>query len=107
MKTYYPNDVTGLFASLLQDKRVRTAVPFDTKLSEIVANLKTAIDSATDPSARSAYLSVVADVSGTTIQQVMQDYNCTEHEAKAARQGLLAAEAVPDWIVRNVPRLWA
>ena len=85
LKTYYPNDVTGLFASLLQDKRVRTAVPFDTILSEIVANLKTAIDSATDPSVRRAYLSVVADVTGTTIQQVMQDYNCTEHEAKIAR----------------------
>ena len=107
LKTYYPSDSTGLFASLLQDKRVQTAIPSDTKLSEIVANLKTAINSATDPSVRRAYLSVAADVNGTTIQQVMQDYNCTEHEAKAARQGLLAAEAVPDWIVRNVPRLWA
>ena len=37
LKTYYPHDVTGLFASLLQDKRVRTAIPSDTKLSEIAA----------------------------------------------------------------------
>jgi hypothetical protein len=37
LKFYYPNDSTGLFASLLQDKRVRTAIPSDTKLSEIVA----------------------------------------------------------------------
>ena len=85
MKTYYPNDVTGLFASLLQDKRVRTAIPSDTKLAEIVANLKTAIDSATDPSVRRAYLSVVADVSGTTIQQVVRNFNCTGHEAQEAR----------------------
>jgi phage tail sheath gpL-like len=85
LKHYYPSDSTGLFASLLQDKRVQTAIPSDTKLSQIVANLKTAIDSATDPSVRRAYLSVVADVTGTTIQQVMRDYNCTEHEAKDAR----------------------
>jgi hypothetical protein len=85
LKTYYPNDVAGLFASLLQDKRVRTAIPSDTILSETVANLKTAIDSTTEPSVRRAYLSVVADVTGTTIQQVMRDYNCTEHEAKDAR----------------------
>ena len=50
VKTYYPNDVTGLFASLLQDKRVRTAIPSDTKFSGIVANVETAINSATDPS---------------------------------------------------------
>ena len=85
MKHYYPSDSTGHFASLLQDKRVRTAIPSDTILSETVANLKTAIDSSTDPSVRRAYLSVVADVTDTTIEQVMRDYNCTEHEAKDAR----------------------
>ena len=85
LKTYYPSDSTGLFASLLQDKRVQTVIPSDTRLSEIDANLKTAIDSATDPSVRRAYLSVVADVTGTTIQQVVRDFNCTEHEAKEAR----------------------
>jgi hypothetical protein len=85
LKHYYPSDSTGLFASLLQDKRVQTAIPSDTKLSQIVANLKTAIDSATDPSVRRAYLSVVADVTGITIQQMIQDFGCTEHEAKEAR----------------------
>ena len=44
----------------------------------MLLNLKTAIDSATDPNVRRAYLSVVADVNGTTIQQVMRDFNCTE-----------------------------
>ena len=44
------------------------------------------MSSATDPIVRRAYLSVVANVDGTTIQQVMRDYNCTEHEAKEARR---------------------
>ena len=86
MKTYYPkNDVTGLFASLLQDKRVRTAILSDTKLSGTVANVETAINSASDPSVRTAYLSLVADFPDTTIEQVMQEFGCTEHEAKVAR----------------------
>jgi hypothetical protein len=34
---------------------------------------------------RTAYLSLVADVPDTTIEQVMQEFGCTEHEAKVAR----------------------